>query len=104
MQDFIAALVTLALVDPLQNEISEALAGASAPQEIVAAVATCASEHGSQIVDRAVNDPWWAASSALSVWVGFAEPYALLVEAAPECSGAIEAISPFLGVQEGQNG
>ncbi len=96
MQDFIAALISFSLVAPLQQEVSDALAATQAPQEIVAAVATCAKQHSQGMIDRAVNDPWWAASSAFSVWAGLSEPYALLVEAAPDCAVAIEATRPFL--------
>jgi hypothetical protein len=99
MQDLFAALINLVLVDPLQHEIAKALAATRAPQEVVVSVATCATAHGSQIVDRALGDPWWAASNAFGVWVGLAEPYTLLVEAAPECAAAVEAVRPFFEAQ-----
>lgn len=104
MQDLFAALINLVLVDPLQHEIAEAFAASRAPHEVVVSVATCATAHGSQIVDRALGDPWWAASSAFGVWVGSAEQYKLLVEAAPECAAAVEAARPFLEARESRSG
>lgn len=96
MQELMAALVSLILVQPLQREVANTLAAAQAPRDVAAAVANCAREHGPDIVNRAIGDPWWAASSALSVWTGLAQPSALLAEAAPSCAAAIELAEPFL--------
>lgn len=104
MHDFIVALISFFLVTPLQQQVNDALAATRAPQEIVAAVATCARQHSQEIVDRAVNDPWWAASSVFKVWAGLSEPHALLVEAAPACAVAVEATRPFLSSGNDQAG
>jgi hypothetical protein len=100
MGDFIAALISFFLIGPLQNEIADVLTATRAPQEIVAQVTECAAAAGPAIIDRAVDDPWWAASSALSVWVGLVEPTPLLVEAAPGCDAAVKAAQPFLIAEE----
>jgi hypothetical protein len=100
MQEFIAALISFFLVEPLQHEIADTLAATRAPREIVVAVTDCAREHGPETVDRATENPWWAASSALSIWTGLATPQTLLVEAAPDCAAAVEAIESFLNADE----
>ncbi|BBK42513.1 hypothetical protein STVA_25330 [Allostella vacuolata] len=101
MQALIAALISLFLVEPLQRDLADALAAGGAPQDLVRAVATCAADQAPRIIDRAIDDPWWATSSAFSVWIGLAEPHALLIEAAPGCSAAIQAARPFLDPGEG---
>lgn len=104
MQEFLTMLVTILLVDPILNEIAEALAAARAPQEIVSALMTCAADQGPQIINRALDDPFWAISSIVGAWIGFAEPTTLLAEAAPNCAAAIHAAQPFFDAKEGVSG
>ncbi|MBL0935400.1 MAG: hypothetical protein IBJ07_11705 [Rhizobiaceae bacterium] len=104
MHDMLVALITFLLLEPLQQDIARSLADTSAPQEVVASLVACATEHGAQIVNRALDDLWWASSSAFGVWIGFADPVTLLTEAAPECVAAIDAARPFLEPQEGASG
>ena len=100
MQDFIAALVSFFLIEPLQAQMADKLAAARAPQAVIAEVAACARTAAPIIVERATANPWWAASNAFGVWTGTARPEALLVEAAPGCAGAVEAARPFLTGRE----
>ena len=51
MQDFIAALISFFLIEPLQAEIAEKLKAARAPQIILNDVATCAQAARPVIVD-----------------------------------------------------
>ncbi len=96
MQDLIAALVSFFLVQPLQAEMSERLAAGRAPQAVVAEVAACARAATPLIVARATSDPWWVASNAFGIWVGTRRPEQVLVEAAPGCTGPVQAARPFL--------
>jgi hypothetical protein len=96
MQDLIAALVSFFLVQPLQAEMSERLAAARAPQAVVADVVGCARAATPLIVARATSDPWWVAASAFGIWVGTRRPEQVLLEAAPGCTGAVQAARPFL--------
>ena len=41
-------------------------------------------------------DPLWAAGTVVSVWIGQAQPEALLVEVVPGCAPAVTAARPFL--------
>ena len=96
MQDFIAALVSFLLIEPLQAEMAAKLAAARAPQAVAAEVTACARDAAPLFVERATSDPWWAVSSGFQVWIGTARPETLLAEAAPSCDGAIRAARPFL--------
>lgn len=97
MQSLVATLVSFFLLEPLQGEIADKLAAARAPQAVIAEITSCARTAAPVIVERAVGDPWWAASGAFRVWAGTADPEALLLEAAPGCASAARAARPFLG-------
>ena len=90
--DIIASLISFFLIDPLHKHVAEALAEARAPQEVVSQVASCVANSGPALVERAIQEPWWAASTAGSLWVGWAEPRAVIAEAAPGCAGPIERL------------
>nr|AGS49884.1 long-chain-fatty-acid--CoA ligase [uncultured bacterium esnapd21] len=102
MQDFIAALVSFFLIEPLQAEMADKLAAARAPQAIVAEVASCARTATPLILARATSEPWWAASTAFGLWFGTTRPEGLLVEVAPGCAGAVQAARPFLSENDGE--
>jgi hypothetical protein len=99
MYDVIAALISLFLIQPLQVELSETLATAKAPQAVVAEVTTCARDATTSLIDRAVEEPGWAASSAIGLWTGWVTPDQFLVQAVPGCSAAVEAARPFIAEQ-----
>ncbi|NNM73082.1 hypothetical protein [Enterovirga aerilata] len=96
MQDFVATLLSLFLIQPLQAELTERLEAARVPQAVVAEVAACTRQAAPRVLDRALSDPVWAAGSAIRVWFGAARPEALLVEIAPGCAPAVAAARPFL--------
>jgi hypothetical protein len=91
MQDLIATLVALFLIEPMQAEIGENLDAARVSQAVVAEVTGCARTAAPVIVERAASDPWWAASSAMRLWAGWVPPETVLVEAAPGCAAALES-------------
>ena len=96
----LAALVSFFLIDPLQAEMSKRLETAGAPPTIVADMASCGRTATPALVDRATGDPWWAATTAVGIWLGSTKPEAVLVEAAPACAPAIEAARPFLASRQ----
>ena len=96
MQDLIAALVAFFIIEPVQAEMAEKLAAARAPQAIVADVATCVRTAAPTIVQRAVNEPVWAAGTTFQLWIGSSKPDAVLLELSPSCAPAVRAASPFL--------
>ncbi|MEA1834934.1 hypothetical protein U8607_22835 [Methylobacterium durans] len=95
MQDFIAALISFFLVEPLQAEMAKKLDAARVPQAVLNDVTACAKAAKPAIVDRAMNEPSWAISSIVQVWIGMARPDAILADTAPACRPAIEAARPF---------
>jgi hypothetical protein len=96
MQDLIAALISFFLVQPLQAGVADALSAARAPQAVVAEVTTCAAASAPTIMQRAANDPLWAADRAVRIWTGMLSYQAALREAAPACGRALDAARPFL--------
>jgi hypothetical protein len=96
MMEFISMLVSFFLTGPLQSELSEKLADARAPQAVVSQLSDCARDATPALLDRAISDPWWAATSTFSVWTGMARPESILVQAAPACAPAVAAARPFL--------
>jgi hypothetical protein len=96
MQDVIASLVSILLLGPLEAELTDRLSAIRAPEAVVSQVTACIRAEMPATITRAVDDPWWAAASALYLWTGSVRPEALLVEAAPACAAAVEAARPFL--------
>jgi hypothetical protein len=96
MQDLIAALVAFFLIEPVQAEMAEKLAAARAPQATVTEVIACARRAAPLIVERALDDPVWAAGTTFQLWLGSSKPDAVLLELSPSCAPAVRAASPFL--------
>ena len=96
LQDLIATLVSVLLLQPLEAEVKEKLEGARVPQAVVTEVLSCARAAAPIVVQRAASDPVWAMSSVVRVWLGTARPEALLLEAAPGCGPAVAGARPFL--------
>ena len=96
MQDLVAALFSFLLIEPLQAELDKYLTQAQVPVALIAEVRSCARSAAPVILDRATNDPLWAISSVFNIWIGTAQPDAVLIEAAPNCTKAVEAVRPFL--------
>lgn len=96
MYELIALLVSIFLLNPLQAEVQSRLAEANAPPAVIAQVTACAITAGPAVVQRAVDDPVWAISTAVQSWIGTVAPEAVLREAAPGCVPAMEAARPYL--------
>jgi hypothetical protein len=88
MQDIIAALVQFFLVDPLQAELAERLAGVRAPQELAREVFACLRADSAAVIQRATADPGWTITRGLGLWTGLVQPETVLADAAPGCQGA----------------
>lgn len=99
MDSIIAALVSFFLIDPLQAELKDRLVAAQAPRAVLAEVSSCAQAAGPELVKRATEDPMWAVSKVVSVWIGESRPEVLLVEVVPGCAGAAAAARSVLSEQ-----
>lgn len=100
MQDFIAALISFFLVEPLGAEVRERLEAARAPQAIVSQMLTCIEASAPALAERAWSDPWWAASASFGLWAGTASLESVTAEAAPACLPVIRSAAPFLRDRE----
>lgn len=100
VQDILALIVNMLILEPLQAEMNERLAKVRAPQAIIADVRTCATASLPVLADRAVADPAWAATTALNVWIGTAAPEDVLGTSSPQCDNAIKAARAYLSGRE----
>ncbi len=87
-------LVATFLLAPLMGALSDALA--DAPARLASDALSCASAAGPALVQRALEDPWWAIWTALGAWLGLATPDAAIRAAAPSCAAALDAVKPYL--------
>jgi hypothetical protein len=99
MQDLIAGVVSLMLIEPIQAGIADRLAASRAPQAVISELAACAGAAAPAIVARAAGEPWWTVSTAFRLWAGWTRPETVLAETAPDCAAAIAAARPFLAEQ-----
>jgi hypothetical protein len=95
-QDIIISLLSAAVVEPLQTELPDRLAAARAPQAVITQVAECARTTAPVLAERVVSDPWWGVITTAQIWTGITSPEAVVGEAAPSCSSALQAARPFL--------
>jgi P2-related tail formation protein len=95
LQEILASLVSLLIVDPLQAEMSERLAQVRAPQAVIADVRTCAEASLPTLADRAMAEPMWVVSTALNVWTGQATPESIL-GSTPQCESALKSARVYL--------
>lgn len=96
MQDLIASLASLLLIEPIQAGITDRLAAAQAPQAVISELTACAGAAAPAIVARAAGEPLWTISTAFRLWTGWTRPETVLAETAPGCGPAVEAARPFL--------
>lgn len=98
MHDLILIIVSTLLVEPLQAQLAAALAAAGAPAASVQGALQCVAAAAPAVAERFAADPGWAAVSAMRLWLGLAEPIALLAETAPGCGPALRSAVPGFGV------
>jgi len=96
LQEILASLVSLLIVDPLQAEMNERLAQVRAPQAVIADVRACAEAALPRLAERAMADPVWVVTGALSVWTGHKAPEDILGGTSPQCEAALKAARVYL--------
>jgi hypothetical protein len=100
IHDLFTWLLATFVMGPAQAEFAEMMQAARAPDAIMQQVQACAAGGTPILVERAMNDPWWAITTTISVTAGLTDPQSILAEASPECAAAILAVKPFLGDPE----
>jgi hypothetical protein len=93
LQDIIAALISIFLIEPLQANITERFAEAGVSAQAAGRVATCFSNAPPEILDRAGNEPAWAIGHAIGYWTGASTIDSILADAAPDCLAAVDGES-----------
>ena len=96
LQEILATLVGVLIVDPLQAELNERLAQTRAPQAVIADVRTCTEASLPKLADRAMAEPLWVITTALDVWIGRTAPEAILGGTTAQCDAAVRAARVFL--------
>lgn len=96
MHELMVAVIGALLVGPLQAHLAELLAAAPVPEALMRGAADCVSRAGPAIAERFADDPWWAAVAGVRLWLGYADPIALLAEAAPACAPALRSAGTFI--------
>ncbi|MGO4526677.1 hypothetical protein AB4097_17670 [Microvirga sp. 2MCAF35] len=96
LQELLASVVSVLIVDPLQAEMNERLAQVRAPQAVVADVRTCAEASLPKLADRAAADPLWVVTTAFDVWTGRTAPDQILGGTSTQCDAAIKAARIYL--------
>ncbi|HEV7457885.1 MAG TPA: hypothetical protein VGN96_14025 [Roseococcus sp.] len=94
LNDLLAFLLSTFLIAPLQSEFASRLE--NAPRQVVSDVTACVTQATPALLARAGQDPWWAISTGIGVWIGRLPAEATLREAAPGCGPALNAARPFL--------
>ena len=96
LQELLAALVSVLIVDPLQAEMNERLARIGAPQAVIADMRTCAESSLPNLAGRATAEPLWVVTTALDVWTGRTAPEEVLGGTSAQCDAAIKAARVYL--------
>lgn len=96
IRDLLTSLFSLFVVEPFQAEFNRKLAVIQAPPAIVEDVARCKRTAAPLLASRAMSDPVWGIMTVIRVSVGATTPQTVLIEAAPSCGPAIQALRPFL--------
>jgi hypothetical protein len=94
--DFIAWLVAVFIINPVQAEVNQTLERVGAPQQVIADMRACAAVAPAALLDKATGDLWWTATTVTLVGTGMKAPDTVLVEVVPSCAPAVAAARPFL--------
>lgn len=96
LQELLATIVSVLIVDPLQGEMNERLAQIRAPQAVIADMRSCAEASLPKLADRAMAEPLWVVTTALNVWTGRSAPEDVLGGTSAQCDTAIKAARVYL--------
>lgn len=96
LQEILASIVSLMLIEPLQEQINEKFKASRMPPAVIEQVVGCTRSAAPIVAERAIADPWWATQNVLRVWLGTASPEAILIDAVPACRTAVKAAQTHL--------
>ncbi|MDQ0455564.1 hypothetical protein [Rhizobium paknamense] len=93
MAEWIAALMSVFIIDPVQAEFrsrAESFAGSAA---VVEQASLCIRQATPALLEKAVAEPLWAVRTSLSMTIGWTDPLTLAGETDPACRDAIQRLS-----------
>lgn len=90
MNEFIAALVSFFLIQPLQAELKERFGNVS--QETAAAMTRCARDATPVLVQQVTGDPWKTATQVFVIWTGMTPAVDVLATTTPTCAAAVGSL------------
>jgi hypothetical protein len=96
IRDFLVLIANFFIIEPFQAEMSEQLAAAKAPQEIVQQVTACATSAPAVLADKFSADMIGSAMTVFKVVIGMTSAEAVLAAEAPACAQALSVAKPFL--------
>ncbi|AWB24446.1 hypothetical protein DA075_29230 [Methylobacterium currus] len=99
MHDLVASFVSMVLIQPLEEEMTQALRARHAPPAVIAAATACLRTAEPRLAARTLTEPWWTVSHSLRFWTGLSRPEAILVQVAPRCGEALEGAQRFLDMR-----
>lgn len=96
MFDFFVSIVGYLFIQPFQAEISEKLAAARAPQEIIQRIDQCARTAGPAMLNRGMQDWGWALGLGIKLTMGMTTLEKELSATSPSCAEALSTAKPFM--------
>ncbi|WP_181707905.1 hypothetical protein [Chthonobacter rhizosphaerae] len=91
IQDFLVSLFLFLVVDPALADIRSAMEDAQVPAAVVGQVTECVRAAGPELAERALADPVWGFTTAVSVAIGMTDAQTAIGDVAPGCATAIDS-------------
>jgi hypothetical protein len=88
--EFLAALISFFLIQPLQTEMADRFGSIS--REQVTSVTTCIREATPVFIEQATDQPWQTATQVFGIWSGMTAPEEVLAQATPGCADTIRGL------------
>jgi hypothetical protein len=95
-QEFLIFLANFFIIDPFQGEMSEHLAAANVPQEIVQQVTDCAASAPDVLAEKFSSDMMGSVFTIVQIMIGTTSVEAVLAAEVPLCAQALSTAKPFL--------
>ena len=89
-------VLQLLIIDPVQSRVTDHLARANVPPQIIAQIQSCATSALPVLIQRVADDPLWGAQTAMKIWVWQAPAEQIIGEIAPGCETTMQAANTYL--------
>ncbi len=89
ISDLIASVFAAIVIDPIQADVTERLNNLGASVEVIQQSRECLATAGPQLLQQAVDDPWWAGTTIIGIGTGWQSPADLLASKGPSCAPVV---------------